>query len=90
MVDVQIKRHVDKHGRVALPVELRRRLDISELDLIGMQLVDEQLILAKYRSACCLCESKSNLLSFKERQICQTCRRQIASLIAGNGTSTIQ
>ncbi|RYG72733.1 AbrB/MazE/SpoVT family DNA-binding domain-containing protein [Lentibacillus lipolyticus] len=42
-----IKRKVDELGRVVLPIELRRTLDINEKDALEIYIDDDRIILKK-------------------------------------------
>lgn len=41
-------RKVDELGRVVIPIELRRSLDIKERDAIEIYVEDDQIVLKKY------------------------------------------
>ena len=49
MKSTGIVRKVDELGRVVLPIELRRTLDIKEKDAIEIFVYNEQVILKKYK-----------------------------------------
>ncbi len=44
-----IVRKVDELGRVVLPIELRRNLDIKEKDALEIYVDEDKIILKKYR-----------------------------------------
>ena len=46
-----IVRKVDELGRVVLPIELRRNLDIKEKDALEIYVDEDKIILKKYESA---------------------------------------
>ena len=47
-----IVRKVDELGRIVLPIELRRTLDIMEKDSIGVFLDGKLIVLRKYELSC--------------------------------------
>lgn len=49
MKSTGIVRKVDELGRVVIPVELRRILDIAEKDALEIYVEKEQIILKKYK-----------------------------------------
>lgn len=49
MKSTGIVRKVDELGRVVLPIELRRTLDISEKDALEIYVEEELIILKKYK-----------------------------------------
>jgi AbrB family transcriptional regulator, transcriptional pleiotropic regulator of transition state genes len=81
--EIYLLRRVDEHGRIALPVELRRRLNITASDIVGIRFSPEGLVLSKYQtkdSVCCICEQRDDVGEFRNRPICGNCQRQIAHL----------
>jgi AbrB family looped-hinge helix DNA binding protein len=48
MKSTGIVRRVDELGRVVIPIELRRTLDIEEKDPLEIYVHDDQIILRKY------------------------------------------
>ena len=52
-----IVRKVDELGRIVLPIELRRTLDIMEKDSIEVFLDGKLIVLRKYELSCTFCES---------------------------------
>lgn len=50
MKSTGIVRKVDELGRVIIPIELRRVLNIKEKDLIEIFVEEDQIILKKYKS----------------------------------------
>jgi len=72
-----IKRRVDELGRIVLPIEIRRTLDISEQDALTVSLVGEQIILRKAQERCVFCSSTENLVTYKDKSICTTCKNDL-------------
>ncbi len=68
-----IVRKVDELGRIVLPIELRRTLDIGEKDELEIYLDDDKVVLKKYEPSCIFCGSVSALVSYHGRNICQDC-----------------
>ncbi len=74
MKSTGIVRKVDELGRIVLPVELRRSLDIAERDALEIYVEGDKIILHKNRNACIFCDGTRNLQEFKGRSICADCR----------------
>ncbi len=72
-----IVRKVDELGRIVLPVELRRTLDIFERDSLEIFVEGNQIILRKYEPACIFCNSSVGITTFKNRNICEACRKEL-------------
>ena len=78
MKSTGIIRKVDELGRIVLPIELRRTLDISERDELEIYMENDQIILKKYEPSCIFCASERSLSSYKGKNICPTCIRNMA------------
>jgi len=57
MKSTGIVRKVDELGRIVLPVEMRRTLDIAEKDALEIYVEGDTIILRKYQAACVFCDS---------------------------------
>jgi AbrB family transcriptional regulator, transcriptional pleiotropic regulator of transition state genes len=68
-----IVRKVDELGRIVLPIELRRTLDIAEKDSIEIYVDEANIILKKYEPACIFCGSAKNVEIYKNKNICNDC-----------------
>ena len=73
MKSTGIVRKVDELGRIVLPIELRRSLDISEKDALEIYVEGDKIILRKDHDACVFCDGSKNLTEFKGRSVCQDC-----------------
>ena len=73
MKSTGIVRKVDELGRIVLPIELRRTLDIAEKDALEIYVDGESIILRKYQAACIFCDSPNDIVSFKGRYVCANC-----------------
>ena len=68
-----IVRKVDELGRVVIPIELRRTLQIEEKDALEIYVDGEKIILKKYEPACIFCGNAEGIRSFKDKNICKDC-----------------
>lgn len=73
MKSTGIVRRVDELGRVVIPIELRRTLDIAEKDALEIYVDGEQIILKKYEPACIFCGQAKDVLQYKGKNICRKC-----------------
>lgn len=78
MKSTGIVRKVDELGRIVLPIELRRTLDIGERDALEIYVDQDQIILRKYEPACIFCGSVEGITSFKGKNICAACMHQLS------------
>lgn len=68
-----IVRRVDELGRIVLPIELRRALDIGEREPLEVVLDGECIVLRKCQPACVFCGSEEELLDYRGKRICSHC-----------------
>ena len=66
-------RKVDELGRIVLPIELRRTLEIAERDSLEIYVEGSTIILKKYEPACIFCGDAKDVVNYKGRNICRTC-----------------
>lgn len=75
-----IVRRVDELGRIVLPVELRRTLEIQERDEVEIYVEGSSIILRKYRPSCIFCSGGKNVVKFKGKNVCPRCLKSIQKL----------
>ena len=68
-----IVRKVYSHGRIVLPIELRRTLDIAEKDSLEIYMDGPSIILKKYQPACIFCDDARDVIVFRGKTICPKC-----------------
>ena len=73
MKSTGIVRKVDELGRIVLPIELRRTLEIAERDSLEIYVEGSSIILKKYEPACVFCGDAKDVLTYKGRNICRSC-----------------
>ena len=77
MKSTGIIRKVDELGRIVLPIELRRTLDIGDDDALEIFLEDNTIVLKKYQPACIFCGDANNIVMYKEKRICKSCLAEL-------------
>ncbi len=79
MKSTGIVRKVDELGRIVLPIELRRTLDIAERDAMEIFVSEDTIMLRKYQPACVFCDSSKNIISYKGKNVCAACIANLAA-----------
>lgn len=79
MKSTGIVRRVDELGRIVLPIELRRTLDIGEKDALEIFVEGSTVVLKKYRPTCIFCDSARDVFVFRGKNICPKCLRELSS-----------
>ena len=77
MKSTGIVRKVDSLGRVVLPIELRRTLDVSERDALEIYVDGDCVVLKKYEPTCTFCGNGNNVTHFKGKNICSVCIKEL-------------
>jgi transcriptional pleiotropic regulator of transition state genes len=80
MKSTGIVRKVDELGRIVLPIEMRRTLDIAERDSLEIYVEGEGIILKKYQNACIFCGNTKGVVSFEGKNICPDCLEKLKAL----------
>jgi transcriptional pleiotropic regulator of transition state genes len=80
MKSTGIVRRVDELGRIVLPIELRRTLDIAERDSLEIFVDGTSIVLRKYQSSCIFCESVKDVVNFKGKNVCPKCLKELKGL----------
>lgn len=73
MKSTGIIRKVDELGRIVLPIELRRMLDIAERDELEIFMENDRIVLQKFEPACLFCGSSRGLVTYRGKNVCQEC-----------------
>ena len=78
MKSTGIVRKIDELGRVVLPMELRRTLNLNIKDSIEIYVEGQSIILKKYEPCCVFCGEASDVTDFKGKNICAKCKKELA------------
>lgn len=75
-----IVRPVDPLGRVVIPVELRRTLNINTDDSLEVFVDGDYIMLKKYEPACVFCGDAKEVVNVRGKNICKECLKEIKKL----------
>ena len=79
MKSTGVVRKLDDLGRIVIPIELRRTLDIGLRDTLEIFVEDDKIILKKYPPACIFCNDARDVVSYKDKLICKHCLEEMKS-----------
>ena len=68
-----IVRKIDELGRVVLPIELRRTMNLEVRDPVEIFMDGDSIVLRKYEAACLFCGGTRQLTVFRGKQVCADC-----------------
>ena len=77
MKSTGIVRKVDELGRIVIPIELRRTLDINIKDSLEIFVDGNYVVLKKYEPACIFCGNAKDVVNYKGKNICPDCMTDI-------------
>lgn len=80
MKSTGIVRKVDELGRVVLPIELRRSLELDIKDALDIDVNGNEIILRKYVPCCVFCKSGEDVKEVMGKSICAYCLRDIKEI----------
>ena len=70
-------RKIDELGRIVIPMEIRKILDIKEKDSLGISLENNGIFIKKETPYCIFCNSISDLKFFNNKHICTNCIKKL-------------
>ncbi len=77
MKSTGIVRKIDNLGRIVLPSELRKKLNIEIKDAVEIYVSGDSIILKKYFPACVFCGEANDIISYRDKNICSNCLKEI-------------
>ena len=80
MKSLGMVRTIDGLGRITLPIEIRRMLDINTGDGVEMFSDKDRIILQKYAPSCLFCGEADDIVTSKEKKICKACLEEMKKI----------
>ena len=81
MKSTGVVRKIDELGRIVIPIELRRTMDLEEKDALEIYVDNEKIILRKYEPACLFCGNAENVMNYKGKNICKGCLTDLSKQV---------
>lgn len=76
-------RRIDELGRIVIPMEIRKNLEIREGDLLEFFTdSSKNIIIKKYADTCIFCNSQEDLIELENKAVCKECAQKICSEIS--------
>ena len=73
MKSTGVVRKLDDLGRIVIPIELRRTMDIGLRDTLEIFVEDDKIVLKKYHPACIFCNDARDVVTYKGKLVCRRC-----------------
>lgn len=77
MKSTGIVRQLDTLGRIVIPIELRRTMDIAVKDTLEIFVDGDQIILKKYHPCCVFCSEATDVVPYKGKLVCKNCLEEL-------------
>lgn len=77
MKSTGIVRNIDELGRIVVPKEMRKKMDIANSDPVEIYVDGDKIILTKYQPSCIFCGSEDEVIEFKGKKLCALCIEEI-------------
>lgn len=84
MKSTGIVRKLDELGRITLPIELRRNLDVKDRDPLEMFVDEDKIILKKYIPADIFTGEMDDLVEYKGKKVSKSSIIELAKLAGLN------
>lgn len=81
MNTIGVIKKIDSLGRITIPMEFRKILNISAEDFLEISTDDRNIIIRKHENSCVFCDSKINIIKFNGHAICPDCIAQLSENI---------
>lgn len=73
-------RNLDELGRIVIPKEIRKQLEINQKDPLNISVSGKNIVLSKLETGCVFCNNTSKLTMYKDKLICKNCLKQLINL----------
>ena len=77
MKSTGVVRKLDNLGRIVIPIELRKTMDIAIKDTLEIFTEGDEIILKKYQPGCIFCNDARNVTLFKGKLVCEKCLAEL-------------
>jgi transcriptional pleiotropic regulator of transition state genes len=74
---IGVVRRLDMLGRIVLPKDLRRTMNIGSNAPMEILVHEESIILKKYEPECIFCGNAESVQDFKGKKVCMDCAREL-------------
>ena len=81
MKSTGIVRKIDDLGRMVIPKELRKTMNINKKDPMEIFVENDKIILQKYEPGCIFCGNVENTVDYKGKTVCKDCLEDTNELV---------
>lgn len=80
MKSTGVVRQLDALGRIVLPIELRRTMNIDTKDSLEIYVNGDEIILKKHDAYCIFCAGVNNVINYKGKLLCKACLDELQNM----------
>ena len=81
MKSTGIIRGLDNMGRVVIPKEIRKFLDMREgVDEFEIYMQDDCIVLKKHNASCIFCGADEGCVEFENQTVCKSCIERLQTI----------
>ncbi len=81
MKSTGIVRPIDELGRIVLPKELRKSMELETKGAsVEIFVDDDKIVLKKYHPSCVFCGNASDVVYLKGKLVCRDCVKELSTL----------
>ncbi len=74
-----VVRNFDELGRIVVPIELRKSLNIGKREAVEISMEDDCILIRKFEPGCCFCGSTDALEVYHGNKVCNKCIKDLSS-----------
>ena len=78
MKKANVIRRIDELGRIVLPIDQRKSIDVEPRDYVSIRLEGDDIIISKHNKSCVFCKSEENLSEFRGQPVCELCLKELS------------
>nr|WP_073337062.1 AbrB/MazE/SpoVT family DNA-binding domain-containing protein [Clostridium grantii] len=79
-----LSRVLDELGRVVIPIELRRTLNLEDRDSLEIFTEEEEIYLKKYSVGCMQCGEVNGVITTGKVSLCRKCLKKMVAYVKSN------
>jgi len=72
-----VVRQLDRLGRIVLPIELRRTMEIGTRDSLEIFVEGDTIVLKKYQPCCIFCADAKDVQPYRGKLVCGRCLSEL-------------
>ena len=81
MKSTGIVRKIDELGRIVLPIDIRRELNLTAGSELQIEVSDGRIVMTLPEAVCRLCGSDSGLIKLDNTYVCRECAKKMKDIL---------